>query len=406
MKTNRLYYSDAYLTDFEAVVTDIKTTERGVWLALDRSAFYPTSGGQPHDTGTITARGARLNVMDVEVENDVVWHLTDGALSAGEKVSGHIDRERRMDHMEQHGGEHLLAGSIWHLFRGVTRGLHVGKEFSTIDVLMPEGQTRLSDKEHAALEDLVNARIREDAPIRCWFPDREELARLPLRKPSSVKENVRVVAAGDFEMVPCGGTHPKSTGCVGLMKVISTAPARGFMRVTFAAGARAVRYVREMCRAAQAAGDALSCPPGETAEQICRMAEEKAALSSALRLCREREAARAAALLPKEEFCGVQISFGIVEDFGGDLLRAAASALVKEKGRAALLLSEGEKGFSAVFAASLDVPADMQGVMRACGARGGGKPDFAQGRADNADVLVLALAALKEQLGSNRSFMQ
>ena len=218
--TERLYYEDAYLWEFDGKVVAEKTEKDGRWIALDRSAFYPTSGGQPYDTGHPGAGGGTRRVTDVEADREGnVWHRTETLeIPVGSEVHGCIDGDRRTDHMEQHGGEHMLAGAIWEKLGGTTIGLHLGKEDSSIDVSLPDGRTHLTEEEITMLEDTVNDRIRQDAPIRCWFPGEEELAGLPLRKPPTVTAHVRIVAMGDFEMVACGGTHPASTGRIGQIK--------------------------------------------------------------------------------------------------------------------------------------------------------------------------------------------
>ena len=204
--TDRLYYSDAYLTEFDAVVVDCIPDGEGFRLRLDRSAFYPTSGGQPHDTGTLNG----VHVLDVLVGDDSdVWHVTDAPLKAGESVHGRIDWPRRFDHMQQHAGDHMIASALWRLLGGVTIGLHVSGDISTIDVAMPEGVTRISPEDIRRVEMDVNERIQRDVPIRCWFPAPEELKTLPLRKPPTVSEHVRVVAIGEDEMVACGGTFTR-----------------------------------------------------------------------------------------------------------------------------------------------------------------------------------------------------
>ena len=167
-------------------------------VALDQSAFYPTSGGQPYDTGTL----GNVRVVDVTVEDNVVWHRLDGALRVGDSVHGEIDWPRRFDHMQQHGADHVLAGACYELFGGVTIGLHLGEEVSSIDMTLPGGRTHLTEAEVDQLETLVNERIQRDAPVRCWFPGEEELSSLPLRKKPTVTEHVRIVAFGDYEMVP------------------------------------------------------------------------------------------------------------------------------------------------------------------------------------------------------------
>ena len=148
MITERLYYDNAYLTEFDGEVIEIRSNG---WAALNRSAFYPTSGGQPYDTGDWTIGERILHVTDVEVENGVVWHKLDSPVSVGERVHGRIDWDRRFDHMQQHAGDHMLAGAAWQKFGGVTIGLHLGKEDSTIDMTLPDGRTHLTPDESAAL---------------------------------------------------------------------------------------------------------------------------------------------------------------------------------------------------------------------------------------------------------------
>ena len=261
--TERLYYDDAYLWTFDAAVTAVKNgTRPGEWkVTLDRSAFYPTSGGQPFDTGTLAFGKVKARVTEVEADSDgEVWHTVDKEIPAGTAVHGEIDGERRTDHMEQHGGEHMLAGAIWEKLGGTTIGLHLGQTDSSIDVSMPEERTHLTEEEIILLEDTVNARIRLDAPIRCWFPEKEELKKLPLRKAPTVSEHVRIVAMGDFEMVACGGTHPSSTGRIGSIKIISAVPAKGKVRVSFVCGGRAAKLFQTYMHYADKAGAALSSP--------------------------------------------------------------------------------------------------------------------------------------------------
>ena len=238
--TERLYYEDAYLTEFDALVSE---TRPDGWITLDRSAFYPTSGGQPYDTGTLNG----IAVTDVQVRDGVVWHRIDAPFAAGDRVHGVIDWERRFDHMQQHAADHMLAGAAWQLYGGVTIGLHLGAEDSTIDMDLPGGRTHLTAAEIDELETLVNRRVQRDDPIRCWFPDPAELETLPLRKRPTVSEHVRVVAMGDYEMVACGGTHPATTGQIGPVRILSSAPARGKMRLRFVSGMRAVRHLILAC---------------------------------------------------------------------------------------------------------------------------------------------------------------
>jgi len=388
METDRLYYDDAYLTAFDARVTDAR---EGGWIALDRSAFYPTSGGQPHDTGTLTWAEGEARVLDVQAEDGVVWHRTEGQTPLGAKVRGRIDWARRLDHMQQHAGDHLLAGAAWQLWGGVTIGLHLGREESTIDIKLPNGRTRLTDEETERLETLVNERVQRDDPIRCWFPSAQELKSLPLRKQPTVENRVRVVAMGDYEMVPCGGTHPRSTGQVGPVKILSTAPARGNMRLCFAAGMRAVRYFQEAARCAQRVAAALSAPMGDAPDALMRERAEQREKSRGLEdrlLLSALEVLRAGR---RGRLYAGHLTFA---DPG--LMVRAASALIEDADAAALLSCPGKNGRALVFARGSAVDADMAALLRESGGWGGGKPDMAQGSAPDGSVLERAIRALMQ----------
>ena len=372
--TDRLYYEDAYLLSFQGQVTASREEEGQCWVALDRSAFYPTSGGQPHDTGSLFIGEEEVRVTDVEADRTgEVWHRTDRPIPPGTAVRGEIDRERRRDHMEQHGGEHMLAGAIWEKLGGTTIGLHLGKEDSSIDVSMPEGRTHLTEEEILLLEETVNARIRADAPIRCWFPTAEELATLPLRKQPTVTEHVRVVAMGDFEMVACGGTHPASTGRIGQIKILSALPSRGKVRVTFVCGGRAERVFRETMRAARKAGNVLSCPTEKLASAA---GELKARLADAERKVNAFETERVLQAIRENEeaWADIRLSVTVLPDTDAKPVAEAVSRYISEDGRA-LLLCVGER---LTFARSRDVEMDMSELIRRVG-RGGGRPELASG---------------------------
>ena len=376
--TERLYYEDAYLWSFEGTVTAVYPGKNpGEWnVALDRSAFYPTSGGQPFDTGRIIFPGGEAKVLDVETDRSgEVWHTLDREIPAGTPVRGEIDGERRTDHMEQHGGEHMLAGAIWEKLRGMTIGLHLGEAESTIDVELPEGRTHLTEEEIVLLEDTVNDRIRMDAPVRCWFPSEEELASLPLRKKPTVNEHVRIVAMGDFEMVACGGTHPSSTGRIGLLKITGVIPAKGKARVSFVCGGRAFRLFRTYMRSADKAGAALSCP----VEKLSRAASElNSRVAEAERKARKFETAEILDLIrekeSREDLRGLSLSVVTLEEKDAKAVSAAVSAYIADPGKV-LLLGIGER---LTFARSTDVKIDMSELIRRVG-RGGGRPDLASG---------------------------
>lgn len=374
--TERLYYDDAYLWQFDATVTSVKNgTRPGEWeVTLNRSAFYPTSGGQPFDMGTLTFGKVKAKVTDVEVDAaGEVIHTVDKEIPAGTAVHGEIDGARRTDHMEQHGGEHMLAGAIWEKLGGTTIGLHLGQTESSIDVSMPDERTHLTEEEILLLENTVNERIRLDAPIRCWFPSEDELKKLPLRKAPTVTEHVRIVAMGDFEMVACGGTHPSSTGRIGLMKIISAIPAKGKIRVSFVCGGRAISLFQTYMKYADKAGAALSCPVDKLSSAA---SELKYRLSEAEKRANRLETRELITKMEEagEELNGVTLCVITLPETDGRAVTAAVSEYIGTKGRAVLLCA-GER---LTFARSADVKIDMNELIKRV-ARGGGRPDMASG---------------------------
>ena len=386
MITERLYYDDAFLTEFDARVAEARPDG---WVALDRSAFYPTSGGQPYDTGVLEWDDQSVAVIDVEVKDGVVWHRIDGALAAGQRVHGRVDWARRFEHMQQHAADHMLAGAAWELYGGVTIGLHLGKEDSTIDMDLPGGRTHLTREEIDTLEALVNARVQADDPIRCWFPEPAELEKLPLRKRPTVTEHVRVVAMGDYEMVACGGTHPRTTGQIGPVKIISSAPARGKMRLCFVAGMRAVRYLQRAARCSvevsalvsadfDTAADALK-KEREAAQQLRKEQNQRLTLAALESLRANRQG---------------NIYCGHIEYADHEVLQHAAVELIRDPQTIALLSCPRGEGRLLIFARGAEAAPDMAALLRQSGARGGGKPDMAQGSAADDSALNNALAAL------------
>ncbi len=378
--TDRLYYENSYVKAFEARVTSCRPAGDGggFFITLDRSAFYPTSGGQPHDTGHI----GPASVLDVftDSENEVI-HRTDISLAAGGIVSCEIDWPRRFDHMQQHGGEHILAGSLLSLWGGYTHGLHIGTDASTIDVTMPDGRMNLTEEELTRLGALANSRLQTASPIRAWFPDQYEMASLPLRKKPSVSAHVRVVMAGDFECVACGGTHPKNTGEIGLILPLSASPARGKLRLSFLCGMRALRYIQAMMSSAKQAGAALSAPIeqiGAAAERL--RAEQAASRAQTAALKKENAVCKAQALLSSARILpeGTRLIVSFLPD--ADTMQDIAARLAEEDNVIALLAAPHEPGGERLlFARSANVARDMAALLRSCGAKGGGRPDFAQG---------------------------
>jgi alanyl-tRNA synthetase len=379
--TQRLYYDDPYLTSFSGKVLECREKE-GKWaIRLDRSAFYPTSGGQPYDTGRLGS----ANIQDVYVENADVWHVTDAPLEVGAEVRGEIDWERRFDHMQQHAGEHMLANAVYRLMNGTTIGLHLGADISTIDVVLPGGDTNISAEMLRRLEDDVNEKIQRDVTIRQWFPDPEELARLPLRKKPTVDEHIRVVQIGDLEFCACGGTHPSTAGQIGLVKIVDARPSRGKLRLGFVCGKRAFELLRrdydilhQAANSVSAATDDVPAIILQLQKQLREARWQAGELRKKLLITGEGSMIESAQLSAS----GVRVVCGMV-DGDMDAIRELANHIVSVDGRIALIGAQSGEGYVYVAARSKDVKAGMGAIVtaaaKATGGKGGGRPDFAQG---------------------------
>ncbi len=380
--TERLYYADCYLRAFDAHVAACEKREAGYAALLDRSAFYPTSGGQPYDTGTLGA----ARVTDVSVDGaGEVWHMIDTPLVVGETVHGEIDWTRRFDHMQQHAGEHLLANAAKRLLDGHTIGLHLGAEVSTIDMTLPAGKTHASDAEIRALEDDVNGFIQKDVPIRCWFPEPDELKTLPLRKPPAVDEHIRIVQIGPHEFCACGGTHPASAGQIGLFKIVDARPSRGKLRIAFVCGKRAYELLRTHSDLVTTSAGILSTSVENVPNMVGSILDQ---LKRTERALWEAQKKLLFAEIPGMRARGVPTASGytvIAEKIEGDAAaaRELATALTAEGGIIALIAAAAGEQYVYVASRSGDIEANVGAILskaaRESGGKGGGRPDFAQG---------------------------
>jgi len=226
--TERLYYTDSYLTRFTARVLD--TSGDGRLVYLDRTAFYPTSGGQPHDLGTLSG----AEVTDVIDEGERIAHRLARPLTTG-NVEGVVDWQRRFDHMQQHTGQHLLSAVAERLFAAKTTSVHFGPEYSTVELALDS----LAPRQLRELEAAVNAAVTDNLPITVEFEEAERAE--GLRRPTGRQGTLRIVAIGDLDRSACGGTHVGSTGEIGAILLRRVERVRKQIRVEFLCGMRAVR---------------------------------------------------------------------------------------------------------------------------------------------------------------------
>jgi len=231
ISTKRLYFDDAYRTDFEAKI--IARTERGgkPVVILDATCFYPEAGGQPADRGTLNG----VDVADVVEDGERILHVIDAEISSDE-VRGRVDGRRRFDHMQQHSGQHILSQAFIEILRGETRSFHMGEDVSTLEI----GIANVSDESLDRVERRANEVVFEDRPVKVSFVPQEEIGNVPLRRPPKVEGIIRVVEVEGFDFSACGGTHCRRTGEIGLIKVLGWERIRGNLRFTFVCGGRAL----------------------------------------------------------------------------------------------------------------------------------------------------------------------
>ena len=403
--TERLYYHDSHLTEFDARVLSVTDEEAGrASVTLDRTAFYPTGGGQPSDTGTLGAARV-LECVDAE-EEGVVRHIIEGTPpEVGAQVRGRIDWARRLDHLQQHTGQHILSQAFVQLFDAPTRAFRMLERVSEIDVDLREPSTERIEQ---AVE-LANRVIWEDRPVSIRQVSTAEAAALPLRKDSAREGDLRIIEIENFDLSPCGGTHAVRTGEVGILAVRSWERAKGLTRVEFLAGGRVLADYRRANHTARSVAALFSAGRDDAHELAARALEENKTLMRRLRTL-EEVAARVeadeliAAAQPVGDDAHTRVITRAFMDRDAESLKRLALSIITRPGHVALLGSRDLDGRAArlVFARAADAQGDMNALMRESCAllegRGGGRPDLAQGGGTNVEQLTAALETAARRL--------
>lgn len=392
--TERLYYRDPYCRRFDAVVTRAFEHEGRRAVTLDRTAFYPTSGGQPFDTGRL----GDVPVVETIDVADGIAHVVAESLPEGATVSGEIDWPRRFDHMQQHTGQHVLSAAFDRLFDNRTMSFHMGAESSTIDLQREAGP---ADVERAV--DTANAVVWEDRPVSIRFASSEEAAALPLRKEPAREGPLRLIEVEGFDLSACGGTHVARTGAIGLIAVVGTERFRGGTRLTFACGKRALDALRTYRDAVSGSVRSLSVLPAELPAAVERMQAEGKDLRKTIKGLQESLATHEAArlLAGAEETDGVRRVVEVLEGWDAAGLKAIASAAVTSSPAVVALVSRSSPAFVVVArsgSVKLDAGAVLKQLIERFGGRGGGKADLAQGGGLNGDPMDIATVARNQLL--------
>jgi alanyl-tRNA synthetase len=396
--TERLYYHDSFLYDFDAEVSEVVETPRPA-VFLNRTAFYPTSGGQIFDTGTITAAAAKLKVTEVaDAENGRVVHYLEAPvkdLKPGTRVHGQIDTTRRRDHMQQHSGQHVLSAAFVRLYNLPTVSFHMADDYCSIDLDAPA----LTKEQIESAERLANEIVLENRAVDIRFVTREEAGKLGLRKlPPAEHDELRLIDIRDFDLCACGGTHVAQTGQIASVLLRKVEKVRQGYRIEFVAGQRAVATARRDFTTLTETAALFSAHIYDVPLQARKSLDEIKSLRKQREQSQEElAAAQAAALLAEtSEANGRKLVVRTFADRELAFIKLLAQKLTRLAPNAIALLATTSPQPSLVFAQSPSQPNDMGALLKETmsklGGRGGGSKDMAQGGAPTPEGLEAALA--------------
>ena len=366
MDTSRLYYEDAHLREFDAVVISCQPEKSGWIVVLDRTAFYPEGGGQPGDTGMLGA----VRVTDTQVRGDAVVHFCDAPLECGAAVHGVLDWERRFDLMQLHSGEHIVSGIIHRRFGYENVGFHMGAEMVTIDFSGMLNWEQLREVEREA-----NEAVWANTPVEIRNVDGEEKAQAVYRSKKELPGTVRLVTFPGKDTCACCGTHVARTGEIGLIKIFSCQKFHEGVRLEMLCGRRALVYVNSILEQNKQVSNLLSAKPQQTAAAVERTLEELAQTKYRAGALEQRIIAREAQTLAG---AGDALLF---MELSADGLRQMADAGMRACGGVcAVFCGSDEAGWRyAIGQAGGDLRAFGKSLNAALSGRGGGKQEFLQG---------------------------
>ena len=368
MATKKLYYEDSHLERFTARVISCDQTDKGFEIILDATAFYPEGGGQAADTGILGG----ASVLDTRERGEEIIHLCDRALEPGSQVEGQIDWEPRFQRMQQHSGEHIVSGILHRRYGCSNTGFHMGQERTVIDFDGVIPAQALPEIEAEA-----NRAVWANLPVKCWYPTPEELSSVHYRSKRALPWPVRIVEFPGYDCCACCGTHVKSTGEIGIIKLFSAVPFRGGTRIEMACGCLALSYLNRVLESSTQAGHVFSVPPEEVGAAAEAFSEQLAALKARTVELQRRSFA---AIAKEYENAGDVLRFEPKLDSTG--LRELCDTIAQScGGRASVFSGEDGQGYGYCLAARQgDLRQLGKELTAALNGRGGGKPNFQQGR--------------------------
>ena len=366
-ETRRLYYEDVYKKEFTAKVLECREEKKGFQILLDESAFYPEGGGQPSDTGFLND----VKVTEVHEKEGELLHYTEEAIQPGTEVRGKIDWARRFDLMQQHSGEHMVSGLVHEKYGYDNVGFHMGSDVITIDF-----SGILSEEQMAEIEEQVNLKIWEDAPVEIFYPSREELDALDYRSKKELTGQVRIVRFPGADTCACCGTHVTHTGEIGMVKLLSVVRFREGVRMEMISGKRVLDYLNMVNEQNHQISVKLSAKMDKTAQAVDRLWEENFALKGRIHSMEEEMFSSEA---KKWEGHGSVLLFK--EGLEADSVRKLTDAVMQTCEGCCAVFSKNPDG-SYKYAMG-EINGDLRQFTKemnaALNGRGGGKPFFVQG---------------------------
>ena len=379
-ETEKLYYQDSFLQTFTAQVLSCEAEKDRFAVVLHRTAFYPEGGGQPADTGTLGG----VRVLDVREKDGVIRHLCDGPLAAGTEVTGTIDWERRFDHMQQHSGEHIVSGLLCRRYGCDNVGFHMGHDLVTIDFNFP-----IPPEDLPAVEAAANAYIWEDRAVEVDFLSGAELEQARYRSKKFIPGVVRLVRFPGADRCACCGTHVRSAGQVGLVKLLTCQKLREGVRIEMAAGGRALGYCSAVLEQNTRISHLLSAKALDTAAAAERMQRELYALRGRVAALEEADFQRRAQALS-----GAGDVLLLEGEMSSESVRKLCAAVLETCGGRCAVFAGTEGAYAyALGQRGGDLRQLVKDLNAALRGRGGGKPDFAQGSVSAGEAEIRAFFA-------------
>lgn len=401
MTSEKLYYNDSYIQVFHAQVKKCTPIEEGCYaVVLDRTVFYPESGGQPADTGVFD----HIPVIDVQEEDNQIVHILEKCPECDD-VNGRIDWARRFDHMQQHSGQHVLSGAFYRFIGAQTVGFHMGTYSSHIDLAIDE----LKPEDSEAVEKLANSAVFDNAPVKIHFVDKDNIHKFNVRKmPSKAFESIRLIQIDDIDCCPCGGTHVARTGEIGLIKIRSWERKNNAIRVDFVCGNRALFDYQQKNATVHRLSAALSIPIDGIEEAVDRLntkLDQREKQATALREDFYRQLASNLRMQADYSGSTVLVTHSLSDTSATDVSLLAKS-IADQPQTIALVGGVNREQAKAylVFACSPDVELNMaehlKGVLPIIVGKGGGGARFAQGGGNRPEAVNQALTQAQQRVAA------